>query len=251
MPSTPAGKFSPSTGSTWTSLSTNPPRRDASCHCGGPSPGRQRRGDHQVRAGSCRQRLRRRHRTCITAGRRAKTRASHRQSGRQPYSRRSQRHGGDAAAHAQRRRKPDGHRRALHGRSGFTLGAASIEAFKCNVAYYSGNMFRTMGAGDVPPFDKLDKLRGPALGFSALTTKTVARDVAKIDARLTELGMTTSSIPTTAPAMRSRISPTPVTTVPPRRRTPWLRCSPGWKEFVRLAARKSRHGCAKPGTSKG
>ena len=77
----------------------------------------------------------------------------------------------------------------MGGRVSF-LGAASIEAFKCNVAYYSGNMFRTMGAGDVPPFDKLDKLRGPALGFFGADDQNPSPDdVAKIDARLTELGI--------------------------------------------------------------
>ena len=42
----------------------------------------------------------------------------------------------------------------MGGRVSF-LGAASIEAFKCNVAYYSGNIFKTMGTGDAPRGDYL------------------------------------------------------------------------------------------------
>ena len=77
----------------------------------------------------------------------------------------------------------------MGGRVSF-LGAASIPAFKCNVAYYSGNMFKTMGTGDVPPFEKLDKLRGPSLGFFGNDDENPSpADVDKIDARLTELGI--------------------------------------------------------------
>lgn len=77
----------------------------------------------------------------------------------------------------------------MGGRVSF-LGAASIGAFKCNVAYYSGNMFRAMGTGDAPPFDKLGDLRGPAIGFfGADDANPSPEDVAKIDAKLTELGI--------------------------------------------------------------
>lgn len=77
----------------------------------------------------------------------------------------------------------------MGGRVSF-LGAASIDAFKCNVAYYSGNMFKTMGTGDAPPFEKLGNLRGPAIGFFGGDDENPSpEDVAKIDAKLTELGI--------------------------------------------------------------
>ena len=77
----------------------------------------------------------------------------------------------------------------MGGRVSF-LGAASIEAFKCNVAYYSGNMFKTMGTGDAPPFDKLDRLRGPVIGFFGADDHNPSpADVAKIDAKLTKHGI--------------------------------------------------------------
>lgn len=77
----------------------------------------------------------------------------------------------------------------MGGRVSF-LGAASIPAFKCNVAYYSGNMFKVMGSGDVPPFEKLGNLRGPVAGFYGKDDENPSPDdVAKIDAKLTELGI--------------------------------------------------------------
>ena len=77
----------------------------------------------------------------------------------------------------------------MGGRVSF-LGAASIPAFKCNVAYYSGNMFKVMGSGDVPPFEKLGNLRGPVAGFFGADDENPSPDdVAKIDAKLTKLGI--------------------------------------------------------------
>jgi carboxymethylenebutenolidase len=77
----------------------------------------------------------------------------------------------------------------MGGRVSF-LGAASIDAFKCNVAYYSGNMFKAMGTGDAPPFEKLGNLRGPSLGFFGNDDENPSPDdVDRIDARLTELGI--------------------------------------------------------------
>ena len=77
----------------------------------------------------------------------------------------------------------------MGGRVSF-LGAASIEVFKCNVVYYGGNMFKIWGNGDVPPFDKLDQLRGPVIGFFGNDDGNPSpEDVAKIDARLAELGI--------------------------------------------------------------
>ena len=77
----------------------------------------------------------------------------------------------------------------MGGRVSF-LGAASIPAFKCNVAYYSGNMFKVMGSGDVPPFEKLGNLRGPVVGFFGADDENPSPDdVAKIDAKLTKLGI--------------------------------------------------------------
>ena len=70
------------------------------------------------------------------------------------------------------------------------IGAVSIEAFKCNVVYYGGNMFKVWGNGDAPPFDKLDNLRGPVIGFFGGDDENPSPDdVAKIDAKLTELGI--------------------------------------------------------------
>ena len=77
----------------------------------------------------------------------------------------------------------------MGGRVSF-LGAASIEAFKCNVAYYSGNMFKAMGTGDAPPFEKLGNLRGPVIGFFGGDDENPSpEDVAKIDAKLTGHGI--------------------------------------------------------------
>lgn len=77
----------------------------------------------------------------------------------------------------------------MGGRVSF-LGAAEIEAFKCNVVYYGGNMFKVWGNGDVPPFEKLGKLRGPVIGFYGNDDENPSPDdVAKIDAKLTELGI--------------------------------------------------------------
>lgn len=77
----------------------------------------------------------------------------------------------------------------MGGRVSF-LGAASIEAFKCNAAYYSGNMFKVMGSGDAPPFEKLVNLRGPVIGFFGKDDENPSPDdVARIDAKLTELGI--------------------------------------------------------------
>lgn len=77
----------------------------------------------------------------------------------------------------------------MGGRVSF-LGAASIEAFKCNIVHYSGNMFKAMGEGDVPPFEKLGNLRGPVIGFFGKDDENPSPDqVAQIGARLTELGI--------------------------------------------------------------
>ena len=77
----------------------------------------------------------------------------------------------------------------MGGRVSF-LGVAEIEAFKCNVAYYSGNMFKVMGTGDASPFEKLAKLRGPVLGFFGADDQNPSSDdVAKIAERLSELGI--------------------------------------------------------------
>ena len=77
----------------------------------------------------------------------------------------------------------------MGGRVSF-LGAASIPAFKCNVAYYSGNLFKAMGTGDAPPFEKLGALRGPVIGFFGNDDENPSpADVAKIDSKLTELGI--------------------------------------------------------------
>jgi carboxymethylenebutenolidase len=77
----------------------------------------------------------------------------------------------------------------MGGRVSF-LGAASISDFKCNVAYYSGNMFKALGAGDAPPFEKLGNLRGPVAGFFGNDDGNPSpADVAKISAKLKEHGI--------------------------------------------------------------
>ena len=77
----------------------------------------------------------------------------------------------------------------MGGRVSF-LGAAMIADFKCNVAYYSGNMFKALGAGDAPPFEKLGQLRGPVAGFFGNDDKNPSPDdVAKISAKLAEHGI--------------------------------------------------------------
>ncbi|MEK9645776.1 MAG: dienelactone hydrolase family protein [Alphaproteobacteria bacterium] len=77
----------------------------------------------------------------------------------------------------------------MGGRVSF-LGAASIADFKCNVAFYSGNMFKALGAGDVPPLDKLGSLRGPVKGFFGNDDGNPSpEDVAKISAKLDEHGI--------------------------------------------------------------
>tara|TARA_B100000700_G_scaffold217304_1_gene239064 strand:- start:535 stop:1242 length:708 start_codon:yes stop_codon:yes gene_type:complete len=75
----------------------------------------------------------------------------------------------------------------MGGRVSF-LGAAEIGAFKCNVAYYSGNMFKVLGSGHVSPFDRLVKLRGATLAFFGNDDENPSpADVDKIDERLKEL----------------------------------------------------------------
>lgn len=77
----------------------------------------------------------------------------------------------------------------MGGRVSF-LGAAMIDVFKCNVVWYGGNMFKAWGNGDAPPFDKLGDLRGPVLGFYGNDDENPSpEDVAKTDAKLTELGI--------------------------------------------------------------
>ena len=77
----------------------------------------------------------------------------------------------------------------MGGRVSF-LGAAEIAEFRANVVYYGGNMFRVWGGGGATPFEKLDRLRGPVIGFFGNDDENPSpEDVAKIDARLTELGV--------------------------------------------------------------
>jgi len=77
----------------------------------------------------------------------------------------------------------------MGGRVSF-LGAASITAFKCNVVYYGGNMFKAWGSAEQTPFEKLESLRGPVIGFFGEDDENPSpEDVAKIDGRLTELGV--------------------------------------------------------------
>ena len=75
----------------------------------------------------------------------------------------------------------------MGGRVSF-LGAASITEIKCNVVYYGGNMFKTWGNAKQTPFEKLESLRGPVIGFFGDEDENPSpEDVAKIEDRLTEL----------------------------------------------------------------
>ena len=75
----------------------------------------------------------------------------------------------------------------MGGRVSF-LGAASITAIKCNVVYYGGNMFKTWGNAKQTPFEKLESLSGPVIGFFGDDDENPSpEDVAKIEDRLTEL----------------------------------------------------------------
>lgn len=74
----------------------------------------------------------------------------------------------------------------MGGRVSF-LGAAMIPAFRCNVVWYSGNMFRALGRGDAPPVEKLGMLRGPVVGFFGNDDGNPSPEqVAAISAKLTE-----------------------------------------------------------------
>ena len=51
-------------------------------------------------------------------------------------------------------------------------------------------MFRTWGEGEAPPFDRLDGLRCPVLGFFGAEDENPSpADVERIDSRLGELGV--------------------------------------------------------------
>ena len=77
----------------------------------------------------------------------------------------------------------------MGGRVSF-LGAATIPAFKCNIAWYSGNMFRALGGGEAPPIELLGRLRGPVLGFFGNDdTNPSPEQVAAIAAKLAEHGI--------------------------------------------------------------
>ena len=77
----------------------------------------------------------------------------------------------------------------MGGRVSF-LGAASLPAFKACVVHYGGNMFRTWGKGEAPPFDRLDGLRCPVLGFFGADDENPSpADVERIDSRLAALGV--------------------------------------------------------------
>ncbi len=77
----------------------------------------------------------------------------------------------------------------MGGRVAF-LGASEINAFRASVVYYGGNMFKVWGRGTAAPFDRLAGLRGPVIGFFGNDDENPSpADVARIDNRLTELGV--------------------------------------------------------------
>lgn len=77
----------------------------------------------------------------------------------------------------------------MGGRIAF-LGAAVNPAFQAAVIYYSGNMFKTWGEGETPPFELLPGIKGPVIGFFGNDDKNPSPDdVDKIDEKLTGLGI--------------------------------------------------------------
>lgn len=78
----------------------------------------------------------------------------------------------------------------MGGRMSF-LGASTNDAFGACVAYYSGNMFKPWSDDGPTPFERLDGIRGPVMGFFGNDDKNPSpEDVDKISAELTRLGKT-------------------------------------------------------------
>lgn len=70
------------------------------------------------------------------------------------------------------------------------LAAAEIEAVRACVVYYGGNVFEPWGSADAAPFDKLDRLRGPVIGFfGGDDVNPSPDDVSRIGRRLDECGI--------------------------------------------------------------
>jgi carboxymethylenebutenolidase len=78
----------------------------------------------------------------------------------------------------------------MGGRMSF-LGASTNPAIGACVVYYGGNMFKPWGGEHAPPFDKLNGLNAPVIGFFGNDDGNPSPDdVNKIDAELTKLGKT-------------------------------------------------------------
>jgi carboxymethylenebutenolidase len=77
----------------------------------------------------------------------------------------------------------------MGGRASY-LGACVNPVFRCAVVYYGGNMFVPWGEGGPSPFDRLENLKVPVIGFYGNDDKNPSPDdVNKIDAELTRLGV--------------------------------------------------------------
>ena len=80
------------------------------------------------------------------------------------------------------------------------LGACTNPVFKAAAAYYGGNMFTQWGEGQPTPFERLNDLNCPLMGFYAgLDPNPSPEDVDRIDAELNRLANRTNST-----AMRAR-----------------------------------------------
>ncbi len=98
-----------------------------------------------------------------------------------------------AAAHVKAKPEADGRLaiigHCMGGRVAF-LGAAVNPAITAAAIYYCGNMFKTWGKGEKPPFELLGGIRGPVIGFFGNDDKNPSPDdVNRIDAELARLGV--------------------------------------------------------------
>lgn len=78
----------------------------------------------------------------------------------------------------------------MGGRMSF-LGASTNSDINACVAYYPGNMFKPWSDDGPPPFDLLENIKGPVIGFFGGDDKNPSPDdMAKLDAELSRCGIT-------------------------------------------------------------
>ena len=77
----------------------------------------------------------------------------------------------------------------MGGRMSF-LGASTNGAINACVAYYAGNMFKPWSDDGPPPFDLLEGIKGPVIGFFGGADQNPSPDdMAKLDAELSRFGI--------------------------------------------------------------